>query len=110
MNLYIGTSIEDIDINDYNVELDDDFIEFIHSSQNELNVNMDAWYSIDPYDDVIIKNSDLTDLLKMFGAVLNCDTLNKCDNSVRLSDNLMQLIELIKKAVRTNKNLISIGD
>lgn len=110
MNFYIGFSIEDVNINDYNVELDNSLIDFINCRRNEWNMNMDVWYNIDPYDDVVIENCNLTNLLKIFNTVLESDALNKCDNSNSLSESLIQLIELTKKAIRENKNLISIGD
>lgn len=110
MNFYIGNSINDININDYNVELDDELLSFINDFHNKTAINVNILYDIDPYDDIVIHNSKLTELLNLLNSIISSNLLIEYDDFINIKSVLTDLIELINCAVRNGENLISIGD
>ena len=70
MNFYIGNSVNEININDYNVELDDDLMSIINDLTKKINIDFSVLYDIDPYDDVVISNDHLTKLLDVIKNIL----------------------------------------
>ena len=106
MNFYIGNSVNEININDYNVELDDDLMSIINDLTKKINIDFSVLYDIDPYDDVVISNDHLTKLLDVIKNILSSNLLIEYSDY----DTLTDLIKLINKAIFLRTNLISIGD
>lgn len=105
MNFYIGNSVNEININDYNVELDDDLMSIINDLTKKINIDFSVLYDIDPYDDVVISNDHLTKLLDVIKNILSSNS-----DYDTLKNTLTDLIKLINKAIFLRTNLISIGD
>lgn len=110
MNFYIGNSVNEININDYNVELDDDLMSIINDLTKKINIDFSVLYDIDPYDDVVISNDHLTKLLDVIKNILSSNLLIEYSDYDALKNTLTDLIKLINKAIFLRTNLISIGD
>lgn len=110
MNFYIGNSVNEININDYNVELDDDLRSIINDLTKKINIDFSVLYDIDPYDDVVISNDHLTKLLDVIKNILSSNLLIEYSDYDTLKNTLTDLIKLINKAIFLRTNLISIGD
>lgn len=110
MNFYIGNSVNEININDYNVELDDDLMSFINDLTKKNNIELSVLNDVDPYDDVVINNSELTKFLNTIKNIFSSNLLKEYNDYDILKNTLTDLMELIKCAISLETNLISIGD
>lgn len=110
MNFYLGDSIEELDIEEKNIELDDDLFQFIYNSRNKLENKLQALFEIDQYTDVLIPLSKVEDLKKACTSLLDTNILTDYEDYEEAKVTIMDLIELCNKACTLNIGLISIGD
>ncbi len=110
MNFYIGDSIEKLDINSANIELDDSLYQFIYASRNFFEDKIEFLLKIDPYSDVLIPISLVRKLELEFTCLLESEILKNYNNYDDAKDDVVDLILLCRKAICMNVGLISIGD
>ncbi|WP_028235184.1 hypothetical protein [Pseudobutyrivibrio sp. MD2005] len=109
MNIYIGDCIENVNINDKNIELSDDFLEFLFKNRSSICSKEYVLNEIDPYDDTIIEYQDLHRLLSMCKSVMESDILEKYEDMEDVN-NFKGLVLLVKEAMQNHSNMIIIGD
>lgn len=102
--LYIGEYLDD-----YNVEIDDTLVDYIYFVKNKVPFNDNVFYTIDPYDDVVIMLKDIPQMIDIANYLLESSLLEAC-GADDAEESLRDLIELSQSAIRQKKNLISIGD
>lgn len=110
MNFYIGNRIEDINVSDENVCFDDNLLDYIDSMREKTNINFSPLIAIDPYDDVVLSDEDITSMIDMCEAVLKSEFLNQYAEKEFAKKEFNQFIEFGKTAISEGKGLISIGD
>lgn len=107
MNFYIGYSIKEVEINEYNVELSDNLLDYIYYNRRKFPFDVSALLSIDRYGDVVIKFNQIFELYCISQKLLK-DDMCSLNNEYRYM--LNGLNDISKKALVEGKNLISIGD
>lgn len=110
MNFYIGDSVENIDIKRSNVELSDDLIQYIYNQRLKTDYDLSKLYSIDPYDDVVIPNKDILEILKICNFILDSSIMDAYGNKDDGQLEIKSLAELIQTALKIGKNIVCIGD
>lgn len=108
MNFYIGNSIETLNENDKNVELDDEIVEYLYSIK-EL-IPYVAFFTIDPYSDLVVEEEDISDIIMMCEYVTKEQVLNDYDESEEIILAINELIDLCHNALKKGEKLIVIGD
>lgn len=111
MNFYIGNTIDEILIDDYNVELSDDYIDLLYKLLKTQGISNFILFSIDPYDDVVIPH----DILFQF--ISECEFINNIlefwldnERKVEIIEIVENIIKISKNAVAQKRGLVSIGD
>lgn len=110
MNLYIGNSINDINKQDYNVEVSDELIDFIYKLHTQVSYDLSKLYSIDPYEDVAVANNDLPRIIEICNYILNESLLHDYKNPEEGYQMLRNLAEISQMAVIKGLGLFSVGD
>lgn len=110
MNFYVGSSINDLDLNDENIEFSDELIEYIYQNKTKLNFDVSSLSQIDPYADVLINNDEVENILIVCNNLLKADVLKKYEDIDEAKDSLTGLTYLCRLALSNNLSLISIGD
>ncbi|NLP14934.1 MAG: hypothetical protein GX383_10790 [Clostridium sp.] len=108
MNFYIGNSIETLNKNDKNVELDDEMVEYLYSIK-EL-IPYVAFFTIDPYSDLVVEEEDISDIIMMCKYVIKEQILNAYDESEELILVINELNDLCHNALKKGEKIIVIGD
>lgn len=110
MNFYIADSLCEVNIEDYNVALSDDIIEYIYSHRKHSFIDLSKLYSIDPYDDAVIPCSEV-------GIIINiCEYLIKSNYLVDYMEKetakvqITELLGLAEEAVSKSCGMVSLGD
>ena len=124
INLCIANSIEEINnaLELENISLEDDIIDFIWRNKEVLSEHIEAFYKLEPYDDMLLTNQEVLDL-KCFAQTLlnpeNIERLNFCKDEVYEEyyvpkEEYLQFATDIKrvceKSIILGKPLYSIGD
>lgn len=109
MNFYISDSVDNIKINDYNVEVSDELVDFIYSLKKIIPFKRNILYSIDPYSDVEISLKDIPEIIDICNYLLDSSLLDFYSED-GVKETLRDLSELSVLAIREGKNIISIGD
>jgi len=107
MNFYIGNSINEIKIEDSNIALNDELLEYLNSIEKQIPFT--AFYNIDPYDDVEIEKESISNIINLCKYVFQMDLLKNYEDKTDV-ETLNSLIETGKRAIKEEKKLISIGD
>lgn len=110
MNFYIGSSIDKIDEQDFNIKFSDDLIGFIYKLSAQVSFDMSKLYEINPYDDVEISIYDLSKIIEICNYILDISLLQNYEESDEGNQMLLDLIEIAKEAMSRGEGLISIGD
>ena len=110
MNFYIGNSINEINEQDFNVEFSDELIDYIYKMRERTSCDMSKLYQIDPYDDVEVSKNDLQQIAEICKYILVTDVLQSYDEPNESLQMVQDLLEIIKKALKRNSGLVSIGD
>lgn len=110
MNFYIADTIETININDTNVAIDDDLLDYIYSLNKQIPLVNNFFYSLDPYDDSVIETENVSDIVRLFQYILELKLLKDYDEEEEAIETLGNMIEMGTKAIEKEKKLISIGD
>ena len=110
MNFYIGNSINEINEQDFNVEFSDELINYIYKMRERTSCDMSKLYQIDPYDDVEVSKNDLQQIAEICKYILVTDVLQNYDEPNEGLQMVQDLLEIIKKALKRNSGLVSIGD
>lgn len=110
MNFYIGNSINEINEQDFNVEFSDELIDYIYKMRERTSCDMSKLYQIDPYDDVEVSKNDLQQVAEICKYILVTDVLQSYDEPNEGLQMVQDLLEIIKKALKRNSGLVSIGD
>lgn len=109
MNFYIGNSIDEIDEQSVNVEFSDELIDFIYKMRERVSCDMSKLYQIDPYDVEVSKN-DLQQIAEICKYILVTDLLQSYDEPNEGIQMVQDLLEIIRKALKRDSGLVSIGD
>ena len=110
MNFYIGSSINDLDVHDNNVEFDDELLDFIYRKSKELPFYADELCSLNPYADTEIPLTDLPQIVNTCHYLLNNAIFENHPNSGEWSCMVRDLIEIAERATIEGSGLICIGD
>lgn len=110
MIFYIGNSIDEINVQDYNVEFCDELIEFIYKLREKVSFDMHKLYEINPYDDVEISKDDLRQIIQICKYILDNKLLHGYEEPDEGNLMLKDLVELAQKALSKDLGLIAIGD
>ncbi|MDR0949639.1 MAG: hypothetical protein LBM69_09015 [Lachnospiraceae bacterium] len=108
MNFYLGYSIEQIDMNDRNVELNDEMIEYLYSL--EKMISFKSFFTIDLYTDTVLKEKDLIDIISMCRSLMDEHVLNDYYEKEALISTIGELSDLCCEAIKQCKKVIVIGD
>ncbi len=110
MNFYIGSSINEVNVEDTNVEFSDELIEFIYKLSEQNSFSMNKLYEIDPYSDVEVSKYDLPEIIKICNYILGSSLLKNYEKEYEARKMLHNLMELSQSALGKNVGLVSIGD
>ena len=110
MNFYIGNSIDNVELSDFNVEFNDELINFIYKLRDKSSSDMGKLYEIDPYDDIEIPNKDVFEIIKICRCILDLSLLKDYEEYDEGNQMLKELLEIAECAIKKGKGLISIGD
>lgn len=110
MNFYIGSSINDLDVRDNNVEFDDELLDFIYRKSKELPFYADELCSLNPYADTEISLIDLPRIVSTCHFLLNNTIFENHTKSEEWIYMVRGLIEIAEKAMIKGSGLICIGD
>lgn len=110
MNFYIGNSIDEINEQEYNVEFNEELIDFIYKLSVKVSFDMHKLYEINPYDDVKISKDDLWQIIQICKYILDNELLHGYEEPDEGNQMLKDLLELAQKALLKDLGLISIGD
>lgn len=110
MNFYIGNSIDDIEEQNVSVAFRDELIYFIYKLRGQVSFDMSKLYGIDPYDDVEVPASDLTQIIEICNSILDTSLLRNYEEAEEGNEALRGLVEIAEKALSRGSGLISIGD
>lgn len=108
MNFYIGNSIEQLNVNEKNVELDDEMMEYLYSIKEII--PFVAFFTIDPYSDTVVEKEDISDIISMCEYVLKEQVLNDYDESEEMILTISELNDLCHNALKQSEKIIIIGD
>ena len=110
MNFYIGNSIKTIKMSDFNVEVDDELIDFVYKLKDKSTLDMSKLYKVDPYSDHEIPNKDVLVIAEICAYLLESPLLKKYDEYDQGRQMLEKLLKIAESAINKGKGLISIGD
>lgn len=110
MNFYIGNSINEIDEQDVNVEFSNELLDFIYKLSKRNSFDMSRLYGIDPYADVEISKSDLSQIIEVCNYILDTSLLSDYAEPDEGNQMLKDLVEIAQKAQSRDLGLVSIGD
>lgn len=108
MNFYINDSIENLEPNDENVELDDNMIDYIYSIKYKLPNNF--FFTIDQYSDTLIDSVEINQILVMCKYIINNEIYENYEDSLDLNETIINLYNLCAIAIKKNKKMVIIGD
>ena len=110
MNFYIGNSIEEVDINDKNVEVSDELLDFIYKVDKRVANGMSILYAIDPYSDEVVYKDDVHKIVQICDYILESSLLREYKEEQEAIEMLEDLLEMAKDALAIESGLVSIGD
>lgn len=110
MNFYIGNSINEIDEQDVNVEFSDELLDFVYKLSKHSSFDMSKLYEINPYVDVEISKSDLSQIIEICNYILDTSLLQNYEEPDEGNQMLKDLVEIAQKAQSRDLGLVSIGD
>lgn len=110
MNFYMGNSIDEIDIQDFNIEFSDGLICFIDKLSRRISFDMSKLLEIDPYKDVEVSSKDLPQIIEICNYILGASLLQSYEELDEGNQMLQDLVEIAQKAMSEGVGLISIGD
>lgn len=110
MNVYVGNSINDIDIDDRNVEFSDELIEHIFNRKNIVSFDISKLYEINPYSDVEISSVDIPMIINICNNILNSTMLKTYEDFGEAKRMLEGLIDICQDAIKRGAGIVSIGD
>ncbi len=110
MNFYVGNSIEKLNILDYNVEIDDDLLDYIYKYRNHFDSKMKILIDLDQFSDVILSLTEVKKLEIACQRLLDSRILNDYEYPDEAITTISNLITLCNKAHQREKGLISMGD
>ena len=110
MNFYIGNSINEIDEQDVNVEFSDELLDFVYKLSKHGSFDMSKLYEINPYVDVEISKSDLSQIIEVCNYILDTSLLQDYEEPDEGNQMLKDLVEIAQKAQSRDLGLVSIGD
>lgn len=108
MNFYIGNSIEQLEENDENVELDDEMVEYLYSVKEAIPFL--TFFKIDPYSDTVVEKENIIDIISMCEYVLNEQMLDDYDEKEEANKIISDLIVLGYSALNKEEKILVIGD
>lgn len=110
MNFYIGTNIDEIDINQYNIEIYDEIFEQIIKAGRQLNVDVSMISNIDPYDDCVINYQDVKRIVDLCDVVIERKLLDNYLDPKEGYEMITGLKAIAMEAIKNKEGLVSIGD
>lgn len=97
-------------MNDTNVELNDELIDFIYKMRDKASFDMSKLYEIDPYDDIEIPNKDVFEIIKICKYILDFLLLEDYEEYDEGNQMLKELNEIAGSTMKNDTELILIGD
>ena len=110
MNIYIGNSVNEIDLQDINVEFGDELLDFIYKLCKQVPLDMSKLCGINPYDDIEVSKNDLPSIIEVCNYILGASLLQNYEESEEGNQTLRDLVEIAKVAMSKDMGLVSIGD
>lgn len=110
MNIYIGNSINEVELQDVNVEFSDELMDFIYKLRKQVQSDISKLCEINPYDDVEVSKNDLPSIIEVCNYILDASLLQNYEKSEEGNQTLRDLVEIAKEAMSKDMGLVSIGD
>lgn len=110
MNIYIGNSINEVELQDVNVEFSDELMDFIYKLRKKVPLDISKLYEINPYNDVEVSKNDLPSIIEVCNYILDASLLQNYKESEEGNQTLRDLVEIAKEAMSKDMGLVSIGD
>jgi hypothetical protein len=108
MNFYIGNSIEQINVNDKNVELNDEMVEYLYSLKKMI--PYESFFALDLYSDTVVKEKELMDIINMCAFLIDEHILNDYYEREDIISAIGDLNDLCCNAIKQREKVIAIGD
>ena len=110
MNIYIGNSVNEIDLQDVNVEFGDELLDFIYKLRKQVPLDTSILCGINPYDDIEVSKNDLPSIIEVCNYILDASLLQNYEESEEGNQSLRDFAEIAKEAMSKDMGLISMGD
>ena len=105
MDLYLGDSINKINLNSNCVEISDELLDCLSIVSKRYALDISAITSIDPYGDEVISSDKIEALYNMSQTLIQLDVFD-----FQYLEMLTNLKIITKEAIDRKCNIISIGD
>ncbi|MDC7279933.1 MULTISPECIES: hypothetical protein [Pseudobutyrivibrio] len=110
MNFYIGNSVNEVNVQDFNIEFSDELLDYIYKIHGEAHIDMSKLFQIQPYEDMEISKDDLPLIANICIYILENSMLKKYDEPDEGQKMVKDLFDIIQKAQAKGKGIVSIGD
>lgn len=105
MDFYLGNNMEELNINDNCVNLSDELLEYLSVNARKISADLTVLFSIDPYHDEVVYTNEI---YKLFYLCEDLEKINLPNSEFRNS--IVALKKMAEIAIKTNRNIISLGD
>ena len=110
MNFYIGSSINEIDVKDYNVEFSDELVDFIYKIRKNSLFDMSELTGIDSYRDTAIPKEDLPKIIEICKYIIKMSLLEGYEEQDEGNEMLHNLLKITQEALQKDSGLVVIGE
>ena len=110
MNIYLGRNLENFDSNGKSVYFSDEILAYIYAIRNKIDINIESLEQMEPYDDVVIDNQQIVEIMNICEHILKNNVLYDWELQQEAQECLASFVGICKEAIESNQNLISIGD
>lgn len=105
MDFYLGKNIQELNVNDNCVSLSDELLEYLSANIRNIPLDLTVLFSIDPYHDEVVYTNEI---YKLFYLCEGLEELNLPNSEFKKS--IVALKKMTEIAIKTNCNIISLGD
>lgn len=110
MNFYIGNSLNEIKMDDYNIEFSDDLLQYIYTHRKRIPVDSNVLFEVDPYSDILIAHENVEEIRNICSLCITTRIIENYDNYDEAIEMIYDLLQLANSALLNKKGLISMGD
>lgn len=110
MNVYIGNSLSEIKLDDYNIELSDDLIQHMYNNRSKIEIDSGILFEIDPYADSVVDYADISELYNICSAFIKAEIAKSYCDYDEADEALNDFCSIIESALKLKNGLVFIGD